>query len=202
MFHDHGGHVLDPFLKPGFRHCFVAVESGEYWIRIDAQGGRPVIEVIAASDYDLAAFYREEGYTVIETQQQAGGACLFVAANCVGLVKTVLGLRASFVVTPWQLCCRVRSLGETAVFTTSHKKTVREFSLPGFGFFQPPKPNFSSLKPTSFTDLLFPQPFKAGELLDKGKKDTGKVRKKAPEPPKKPSDIKRAASLGGSLLKD
>ncbi len=108
MFHDHGGHMLDWMLKPGFRHCFAAVASGESWIRIDAQLGCPAIEVVAPADYDLAAFYRAEGYTVIETQQQDGAAWFFVLSNCVGMVKTVLGLGATLVVTPWQLYRRLR----------------------------------------------------------------------------------------------
>ena len=107
-FHNHGAHFLDPLLKEGFRHCFVAVLSGDYWVRIDGMGGVPEIEVVAGADYDLAAFYRRQGYAVVETEQRVRQPIApFVAANCVGVVKAVLGLRAPFALTPYRLYIRL-----------------------------------------------------------------------------------------------
>ena len=107
-FHNHGAHFLDPLLKEGFRHCFVAVLSGDYWVRIDGMGGVPEIEVVAGADYDLATFYRAHGYAVVETEQRATPLKTpFVTANCLGMVKSVLGLRAPFVLTPYRLYRRL-----------------------------------------------------------------------------------------------
>ncbi len=105
VFHDHGD---NRFLKPGYRHCFVAVQSGNAWIRIDTLAGRLVIEVVAPAAYDLAKFYRAEGYTVVETEQRSlSWAWPLALATCVGLVKAVLGLNAPLVVTPYQLYRRI-----------------------------------------------------------------------------------------------
>ncbi len=123
VFHDHGNHVLDRWLKPGFRHCFCAVRTENFWIRVDGQMGPPVIQVVAPGDYDLAGFYRAEGFTVVETEQRNHRAGLFVVANCVGIVKRVLAISAPFVVTPWQL----------------YKKLTSQL-LPGTSLFQPPAP--------------------------------------------------------------
>ncbi len=104
VFHDHGAHILDRFLKPGFRHCFVAVKDGNCWISIDGQVGVPVIEAVAPTDYDLAAFYRDQGYTVAETTRGTASTRLpFINANCVGIVKIILGIRVPAVLTPWRL---------------------------------------------------------------------------------------------------
>lgn len=127
VFHDHGNHILDPLLKPGFRHCFAAVASEDVWIRIDAQAGQPVIEVVAAADYDLTSFYRAEGYTVVQTEQRSTlPAWPLVVTNCVGFVKTVLCINAPLAVTPWRLY--------------RHLIRPRGAWLPGKSLFSPPKP--------------------------------------------------------------
>ena len=61
VFHDHGTAVIRRFLKPGFRHVFVVIESGAHWIMFDPRNGIPVQEVVADADFDLAGFYRKTG---------------------------------------------------------------------------------------------------------------------------------------------
>ncbi|NIA72282.1 hypothetical protein HBA54_27185 [Pelagibius litoralis] len=110
VFHDHGAHWASPALKRGFRHVFCAVESGDYWILFDPRDGRPVIEVVAPEGYDLATFYRAEGYSVKEIGIEAATSPIrwpYFWANCVGAVKAVIGLRAPLVVTPHQLYRRL-----------------------------------------------------------------------------------------------
>ena len=103
VFHDHGSHISARFLKSGFRHVFVVVESGNYWIMIDGRAGVPVIEAVAAGGFDLARFYRDQGFTVIETEQRITvPQSPFAIANCVGLSKAVLSVR-SCAITPWRL---------------------------------------------------------------------------------------------------
>ena len=71
---------------------------------MDATNGVPLIKVLERSDFDLAAFYREEGYVVVETEQSPLPIrCPFSVANCVGLIKAALAIRAPFAITPWQL---------------------------------------------------------------------------------------------------
>ena len=108
VFHGHGCHVLSRFLKPGFSHVFVAVRDGDYWISIDMRAGVPAIEVVAPGGFDLAAFYRDEGFTVIETsQRRKAPRAPFAIANCVGHVKAILCIR-SFAITPWRLYKHLR----------------------------------------------------------------------------------------------
>lgn len=105
VFHDDGGgHCLAQFLKKGFRHVFCAIPAGDYWIVIDGQAGLPFIKVVAGTEYDLAEFYRGEGYCVVEvTTLRKPPNMPFVLSNCVGVMKVVLSIRAPFVVTPYQL---------------------------------------------------------------------------------------------------
>lgn len=105
-----GGSGVDDFLsrrlKEGFKHCFVVIDDGSYWIRIDGKAGVAEIEVVANSDYDLTSFYRSEGYRVVETYRRDRPMPHLVAGNCVGVVKAVLGLH-SWAITPHQLYRRL-----------------------------------------------------------------------------------------------
>jgi hypothetical protein len=104
-----GSHPLAKWLKPGFRHCAVAVQDGDSpWILIDPAEGVPNFRIMGAHDFDLAAFYREIGETVVETVVKAEPLQWPLAmANCAGMVKAVLGLRAPLVVTPYALYRRL-----------------------------------------------------------------------------------------------
>lgn len=96
-------HPLGFLLKPGFRHCFVCVVSGDCWLQIDGSNGIPIIKPLTDATFDLAAFWRDQGATVIETEQRSRPSWLpFVWNNCTGLVKAVLCLR-TWAVTPYQL---------------------------------------------------------------------------------------------------
>ena len=103
IFHDHGAHMLDPFLKEGFRHCFCVIDDGHYQISIDGRAGLPHVEVVAASCFDLREFYAKEGFTVVEVDRGTPPRLPLTLTNCVGLVKAVLGIQAFGVVTPYQL---------------------------------------------------------------------------------------------------
>ena len=108
VFHDHGCHILDPLLKRGFRHCFCALETEDCWISIESRAGVMVLEAVAPAGYDLATFYRAEGFSVIETTQRTTPLrAPLVVANCVGFVKSVLGIRSA-ALTPWQLYKHLR----------------------------------------------------------------------------------------------
>ena len=103
VFHNHGVGFLQRFLKTGFRHVFVAVLVGECWVSIDGRAGVPFVDIVANADFDLAKFYRNEGFTVIETvQRKVPPVSPFAIANCVGMAKTILSIRST-AVTPWRL---------------------------------------------------------------------------------------------------
>ena len=97
-------HPLNRFLRDGFKHCFVCILDGEYWMKMDGLAGIPAFEFLTGADFDLAKFYREQGLTVVETEQrQRPLTTPFIVNNCVGLVKAVLCLPAPFVWSPWRL---------------------------------------------------------------------------------------------------
>jgi len=112
IFVDNNLHPLSFLLRRGFRHVWVATidESGAYWVAHDIRVEGQVTRVLADAAFDLAAYYREQGCTVVTTQRRAARILGPVLANsCVGLTKHILGLR-SFALTPWQL---YRALSET-----------------------------------------------------------------------------------------
>ena len=92
--------------KPGFRHCFVLVDKGSCWLLQDPLAHHTDISVLAAApEHEIAAFYLSLGYRVVPASvrfavRQPLPPALF---TCVEAVKRVLGLRAWWIVTPWQL---------------------------------------------------------------------------------------------------
>ncbi len=108
VFHDHGTGFLSRFLKPGFRHCFVVVRNGDYWVMIDGCEGKPLVQVVAPANFDLATHLRSQGQTVIETHQRdTVPRNPFAVANCVGLVKAMLCIRST-AITPYALYVHLR----------------------------------------------------------------------------------------------
>ena len=107
------GHPLGWMLKEGFKHCFINLQTENGWVEIDYRVGIPFARVMAASDFDLNGYYRDLGFTTVETEQAKSirfGINLFcgtiTVANCVGLVKALLGVKY-FSVTPYQLYKRL-----------------------------------------------------------------------------------------------
>lgn len=95
-------------LRRGFGHCFVVLCDGHFWIIVDGQEGVPFVRVVAPAECDIAAFYRAEGCTVVETEQGAVPPVGPLAvANCTGLCKALLCIRAPWVLTPRQLYRRL-----------------------------------------------------------------------------------------------
>ncbi|MCH7485997.1 MAG: hypothetical protein IIC04_03325 [Proteobacteria bacterium] len=107
VFHGQGAGVWSRALgSGGFRHCFAALALNGCWVVVDgADAGLP-IDVLAGAEFDLAGFYRRQGFTVVETGARPPPSrplWPFMAATCVGVTKLTLGIRAPFVLTPWRL---------------------------------------------------------------------------------------------------
>lgn len=105
VFHDHGAFWFSKRLRWGFRHVFVVIRSNGYWVMLDGRDGVPVLQVVAGADYDLAGFYRREhGFTVLQVAApRLRPHSPLMLGTCVGAVKRMLGLRAPWVLTPYQL---------------------------------------------------------------------------------------------------
>ena len=97
-------HWLAPLLKDGFRHCGVAVEAGDYWVFVDPNPDCIRFQVPALKNYDLAGYFKNQGFSVVELNTTGAEVRVpLVVSNCVGVVKTVLGIRKFSIITPHQL---------------------------------------------------------------------------------------------------
>ena len=104
IFRPEGDRWYSRLLKPGFRHVFCLLDDGDFWILIDGLVGVPFVQAVAESSFDVAGWYRDQGFSVIETvKRNQAPRTPFVAANCVGMAKVVIGVRAAFAFTPYQL---------------------------------------------------------------------------------------------------
>lgn len=102
---DHSLRWLRP-LSPGFRHCFVAVRRDGCWVVCNPLSHFTDLDVIGAMPAaSLAAWYRERGFRVVETETRVPPPVLAPVRpfTCVEAVKRILGLRAPWVFTPRQL---------------------------------------------------------------------------------------------------
>ena len=97
-------HWLAPLLKDGFRHCGVAVEAGDYWVFVDPNPDCIRFRVPALKDFDIGKYFRDQGFHTVEYVSTGVEVRVPLAvSNCVGVVKTVLGIRKPFIITPYQL---------------------------------------------------------------------------------------------------
>ncbi len=103
--------------RPGFRHCFAVLETEAGWLRIDAQAHRTAVELVAPPGYDLAAFYRDAGLTVVETEAREPPRRALAPTwfSCVEAAKRLLGLQRWWIWTPWQLFRCLEEEGGRAV---------------------------------------------------------------------------------------
>lgn len=93
-------------LRPGFRHCFIAVASGGGWVILDPLSHMTSIAVVEGYSADqLADWYESHGLKTVKTTLREAPARMapFAPATCVEAVKRVLGIHAWSVMTPRQL---------------------------------------------------------------------------------------------------
>ena len=109
LFKDSTWHPLHFLLKENFKHCFVCVNTGQFWVEVNLIKNVTQIHVVATADYDVEDFYRQSGHIVVSTSQRVMRPSIFnlfygtfLIANCVGLVKSILGIN-TFSWTPYSL---------------------------------------------------------------------------------------------------
>lgn len=100
------------FLKPGFRHCFLALRDGGHWVVMDPLSHRTEIQVPPLDGgFDLCRWLEDQGFTVVRTRVfraddgDSARPAPWMPFSCVEAVKRVLGIRSRRVVTPWGLYC-------------------------------------------------------------------------------------------------
>lgn len=98
-------------LRPGFRHCFAVIGRRGRWIVFDPMSSFTNIGAFSGPGIDdVAKWYRQFGFTVVKTkvQRDQSAPADWRFFTCVEAVKRVLGIRAPWVITPWQLYRRIR----------------------------------------------------------------------------------------------
>ncbi len=113
VFVDHAGLPWLRALRPGFRHCFVALRDGALWLTCDPLKDRLQLSILPISaGFDVAGFYAKQGHTVLLGTTKPNlprRAFILAPLTCVTIAKRLLGVRAPWVATPWQLCRLLRS---------------------------------------------------------------------------------------------
>lgn len=93
-------------LRPGFRHCFVAVEGGREWTVVDALSHQTfVFNIPKYQEFCLKSWYQNNGLMVVECAIRTSKRRIAppLAYSCVESVKRILGIHSLLVMTPWQL---------------------------------------------------------------------------------------------------
>jgi hypothetical protein len=96
--------------NPGrFTHCFACYTHKGFWVRIDASFGRITASIEGPEHFDIADWWRSHGMSVVEVRRKPKRFYMpIMPATCVSLVKSVLGIRAPFVLTSRQLYAHLR----------------------------------------------------------------------------------------------
>ena len=103
VFHGDGGRWFSALLRPGFHHCFAAINDGRAWIVVNLTTEGLLVTADIDAGFDLAGYFRGHGMTVIETECGAPGRAPWLGPfTCVGMVKCMLFL-PSAAVTPYRL---------------------------------------------------------------------------------------------------
>jgi len=92
-------------LRPGFRHCFAAVEDAQGWTVVEPLSGRLLVaRPVLVPGFDLPGFYRRAGLTVLGPFEPGAPHCGVVPAfspySCVAVCRALLGQGAPFAMTP------------------------------------------------------------------------------------------------------
>lgn len=128
-------------LRPGFRHCFVAIRDHAGWLICDPLKDRIELSALPLSaQFDLPGFYANCGYTVLfgRTKPSLPRRPFSLAPlTCVTIAKRVLGVRARWVMTPWQLCRHLTS--EAHGFQIRRSDPTDQTTTPGINVSPPTK---------------------------------------------------------------
>jgi hypothetical protein len=114
VFGGRADHLWQKLLRPGFRHCFAAVEDAAGWLVLDPLTGRLLLgRLDLPLGFDLPRFYRRAGLLPLGpfalTEPARGAGLGFAPYSCVALCRAVLGPHAPFALTPHGLYRRLHA---------------------------------------------------------------------------------------------
>lgn len=93
-------------LRQNFRHCFIVVQSQEYWVICDPLLHFTNLAVLKGmSCNEIAEWYRDQGMiAVVSRVRRAQTRTSPIRLHtCVESVKRILGIHSPWILTPWQL---------------------------------------------------------------------------------------------------
>lgn len=138
IFGSGNSHPLAWLLNKRHRHvwCIVADLEHQTWVSYDWAQGLPELRTEAALDYDVKGHYEAHGYDVVVIPEGAREAVQgpLVLNNCVGHVKSVMGIRG-FSFFPHQL---YRQVTKQRAREGQKARRLNMVTAPGFGSSSPP----------------------------------------------------------------
>lgn len=106
-------------LRPGFRHVLVALHTAGHWLIVNPLAHVTRVDLVTdRPGLDLAAWFRDQGHTVVETRTRVPPLreAPWSPMTCVEVVKRLLGLHARWTLTPHALYRRLAAPDEAARF--------------------------------------------------------------------------------------
>jgi hypothetical protein len=105
IFAGRADHGWQRWLRPGFRHCFAAIEDSQGWLVLEALTGRLLLARLEVpSGFDAPGFYRRAGMIAVGPfpleEADLGRVRGPWPMNCVSICRGVLGPHAPFALTP------------------------------------------------------------------------------------------------------
>jgi hypothetical protein len=94
------------FLKKGYKHVFAVRYDGFFWIKMDLTIGYLDIEVLPIHDRATISTVlkgQNVNYQYVEAWRKPRYRSIFAPWSCVEAMKAMLGIRAWWVLTPYQL---------------------------------------------------------------------------------------------------
>lgn len=103
-FRNNSGLAWLAWLKPGFRHCFLLLRKGDFWLVYDPLAHHTRLDLVLGG-YELLDEFMEQGCRLIPVgiAEPPRRAQAWRPYSCVEAVKRALGIQARWVLTPWQL---------------------------------------------------------------------------------------------------
>jgi len=106
-------HWLFKFIDSEIQHVYIMKKSegGQFWTIINPLFSHTRIETVLVDDFIHPRCYTGDNAvivpikSIVDTEQQKWSFCIF---NCVEVVKSFLGIKNFFILTPYQLYKRLK----------------------------------------------------------------------------------------------
>tara|TARA_Y100000590_G_C15492450_1_gene928342 strand:- start:10 stop:405 length:396 start_codon:yes stop_codon:yes gene_type:complete len=109
---------FDLFTKPGFRHCLIFGYNKKInkWISFDWTKIGTEITILNNDEYIYvkSEAKKQLGATFIEIKkiQTMYSNWSWIPMYCVSVIKSILGIKKPFIITPYQLYCALNKIGK------------------------------------------------------------------------------------------